>query len=160
MYILKLSNILLSLNFDKAVQLICLILSLESLSTLPISSKDWGVSPFRPKYSFRIFASLSHNTLWRIFSRSCFIICLFTISSGVVSSCPDMISYKNQNLNCMSFYLSSIRRLFVCNFKSNSISISLIRSSISIKSTFSSQFCLQQSSRIRIDAIGNEGKNI
>lgn len=48
LYSFRQSTSLPCLNFDNAIEFICLTLSLESFISLPISSKDRGVSPFSP----------------------------------------------------------------------------------------------------------------
>lgn len=89
----RMSTTLVCRNFDKAMPLICRILSLESFNILPISSQDRGGSPLSPKCNLNICSSRLSSDV-RSFSSSCFISCFFTIFSGVVSSGPDIISCK------------------------------------------------------------------
>lgn len=103
-YAFKGSTISLCLNFDSAVQIICRTLSLDSFTSLPISSQDCGVCPFSPKCNLNICASLSVRTVWNSFSSSCFNNSLLTMFSGIVSSGPGMISCHISQLNLRLVY--------------------------------------------------------
>lgn len=100
MYTLRSLIVVFSRSLDNAVQLICLTLSLESFKCLPISSYDLGVSPCRPKCNFSTVISLSHSP-WRSFSTSLFMNRFFTITSGVISSGPAVISCKIYISKCL-----------------------------------------------------------
>lgn len=93
-------------SLESAMQRICLTLSLERFMSLPISSQDRAVSPFRPKYNLRMCSSLWSNVL-RSLSKSCFICCLVTMASGIVSSGPGMTSYTTFQLNKLIYRIWS-----------------------------------------------------
>lgn len=80
-----------SCSFTIAPSRICRARSLESLTTLPISSHDFAVSPFNAKYSLTTCSSRSVNDSNNL-DTSNFIIFLATIASGLNPSGPRKIS--------------------------------------------------------------------
>ena len=110
-YAFKGSTILFCLNFDNAMPIICRTLSLDSFTSLPISSQDCGVCPFSPKCNLKTCASLSVSTVWNSFSSSCFNNSFLTMFSGIDSSGPGMISYHISQLNLRS--VSCIQQIHI-----------------------------------------------